>query len=114
MLVTTPVNAARVKLGAQVVQVLVKQGFTGPKKWESVILPKQARLPGATDLTQYGKGRASTKAVLTHHVANISTVVQASGGRRPHRAQRHHLARKASVTRLRLKCLGLVWAVRVS
>ena len=38
MLVTTPVNAARVKLGAQVVQVLVKQGFTGPKKWESVIL----------------------------------------------------------------------------
>ena len=42
------------------------------------ILAKQARLPGATDLTQYGEGRASTKAFLTHHVANISTVVQAA------------------------------------
>ena len=29
------------------------------------------------NLTQYGEGRASTKAFLTHHVANISTVVQA-------------------------------------
>ena len=38
----------------------------------------QTRLPGATDLTQYGEGRASTKAFLTHHVANISTVVQAA------------------------------------
>ena len=37
------------------------------------ILAKQARLPGATDLTQYGEGRASTKAFLTHHVANTST-----------------------------------------
>ena len=42
------------------------------------ILAKQARLPGATDLTQYGEGRASTKAFLTNHVANISTVVQAA------------------------------------
>ena len=42
------------------------------------ILAKQTRLPGATDLTQYGEGRASTKAFLTHHVANISAVVQAS------------------------------------
>jgi len=42
------------------------------------ILAKQTRLPGATDLTQYGEGRASTKAFLTHHVANISTVVQAA------------------------------------
>ena len=45
----------------------------------------QTRLPGATDLTQYGEGRASTKAFLTHHVANISTVVQAADRRRPHR-----------------------------
>ena len=42
------------------------------------ILAKQTRLPGATDITQYGEGRASTKAFLTHHVANISTVVQAA------------------------------------
>ena len=42
------------------------------------ILAKQARLPGATDLTQYGEGRASPKAFLTHHVANISTAVQAA------------------------------------
>ena len=42
------------------------------------ILAKQTRLPGATDLTQYGEGRASTKAFLTHHVANILTVVQAA------------------------------------
>ena len=39
---------------------------------------QQARLPGATDLTQYGEGRASPKAFLTHHVANISTVIQAA------------------------------------
>ena len=51
---------------------------------------------------------------LTHHVANISTVVQAADAHMPQRAQRRHLARAASVTRLRLKCLGLVWAVRVS
>ena len=46
------------------------------------ILAKQARLPGAmpgaTDLTKYGEGRASPKAFLTHHVANISTAVQAA------------------------------------
>ena len=42
------------------------------------IFAKQTRLPGATDLTQYGEGRASTKAFLTHHVANISNVVQAA------------------------------------
>ena len=42
------------------------------------VLAKQSRLPGATDLTQYGEGRASTKAFLTHHAANISTVVQAA------------------------------------
>ena len=30
----------------------------------------------ATDLTQYGEGRASPKAFLTHHVANISTTIQ--------------------------------------
>ena len=41
-------------------------------------LAKQTRLPGATDLTQYGEGRASPKAFLTHHVANISTVIQAA------------------------------------
>ena len=40
------------------------------------ILAKQSRLPGATDITQYGEGRASPKTFLTHHVANISTAIQ--------------------------------------
>ena len=40
------------------------------------ILAKQSRLPGATDITRYGEGRASPKAFLTHHVANISTTIQ--------------------------------------
>ena len=31
---------------------------------------------GATDYTRYGAGRASSKAFLTHHVANISTAIQ--------------------------------------
>ena len=42
------------------------------------IMAKQSRLPGATDLTQYGEGRASPKAFLSHHVANISTAIQAA------------------------------------
>ena len=41
------------------------------------VLAKQSRLQGATDLTQYGEGRASPKAFLTHHVANILTAIQA-------------------------------------
>ena len=41
-------------------------------------LNTQSRLRGATDLTQYGEGRASSKAFLTHHVANISTAIQAA------------------------------------
>ena len=43
-----------------------------------VLAVRQSRLRGATDLTQYGKGRASSKAFLTHHVANISTAIQAA------------------------------------
>ena len=35
------------------------------------VLARQSRLQGATDLTQYGEGHASSKAFLTHHVANI-------------------------------------------
>ena len=42
------------------------------------VLARQSRLRGATDLTQYGEGRASSKAFLTHHVANISTAIQAA------------------------------------
>ena len=42
------------------------------------VLARQSHLRGATDLTQYGKGRASSKAFLTHHVANISTAIQAA------------------------------------
>ena len=41
-------------------------------------LARQARLPGATDLTQYGEGRASPKFFLTHHTASISTAIQAA------------------------------------
>ena len=39
-------------------------------------LARQSRLKGATDYTRYGAGRASSKAFLTHHVANISTAIQ--------------------------------------
>ena len=35
-------------------------------------------LPGATDNTRYGEGRASPRSFLTHHVANISTAIQAA------------------------------------
>ena len=40
----------------------------------------KACTPGSNELilTQYGEGRASPKAFLTHHVANSSTVVQAA------------------------------------
>ena len=40
---------------------------------------RQSRLPGATDNTRYGEGRASPRSFLTHHVANIiyiSTAIQ--------------------------------------
>ena len=45
------------------------------------VLPRQSRLPGATDLTRYGAGHASPKAFLTHHVASISTAIQAADAR---------------------------------
>ena len=32
----------------------------------------------ATDNTRYGEGRASPRSFLTHHVANISTAIQAA------------------------------------
>ena len=39
----------------------------------------QTRLvPGATDNTRYGEGRASPRSFLKHHVANISTAIQAA------------------------------------
>jgi hypothetical protein len=37
------------------------------------LLARQTRLPGATDNTRYGEGRASPRSFLAHHVANIST-----------------------------------------
>jgi hypothetical protein len=42
------------------------------------LLARQTRLPGATDNTRYGEGRASPHrhSFLTHHVANISTAIQ--------------------------------------
>ena len=42
------------------------------------LLARQTRLPGATDNTRYGEGRASPRSFLTHHVANISTSIQAA------------------------------------
>jgi hypothetical protein len=42
------------------------------------LLARQTRLPGATDNTRYGEGRASPRSFLTHHVANISTAIQAA------------------------------------
>lgn len=38
VIVTTPVPDGRVKLGAQVVQLLVEHGFIGEDKWENIIL----------------------------------------------------------------------------
>eukprot|EP00928_Gymnodinium_smaydae_P002725 TRINITY_DN10979_c0_g2_i1.p1 TRINITY_DN10979_c0_g2~~TRINITY_DN10979_c0_g2_i1.p1 ORF type:complete len:590 (-),score=129.54 TRINITY_DN10979_c0_g2_i1:234-2003(-) len=38
VIVTTPVPDGRVKLGAQVVQMLVENGFVGEDKWKNVIL----------------------------------------------------------------------------
>ena len=42
------------------------------------LLARQTRLPGATDNTRYGEGRASPRSFLTHHVAHISTAIQAA------------------------------------
>ena len=43
------------------------------------LLARQTRLPGATDNTRYGEGRASpARSFLTHHVAAISTAIQAA------------------------------------
>ena len=58
------------------------------------LLARQTRLPGATDNTRYGEGRASPRSFLTHHVANISTAIQAADarGRRPNHPQRRHTA----------------------
>lgn len=38
VLVTTPVDCGRIKLGAQVVHFLVSKGFVGDKKWKNVVL----------------------------------------------------------------------------
>ena len=53
------------------------------------LLARQTRLPGATDNTRYGEGRASPRSFLTHHVANmqascnISTAIQAAETPKP-------------------------------
>ena len=74
------------------------------------ILAKQSRLPGATNLTQYGEGRASPKAVLTHHVANISTAIQAADAGTVLAAVSTRASRWASI-----ECpIPPKWAVRVS
>jgi hypothetical protein len=39
---------------------------------------RQTRLPGATDNTRNGEGRAFPQSFLTHHVANISTAIHAA------------------------------------
>ena len=62
------------------------------------VLAKQSRLPGATDFTQYGEGRASPKACLTHHVASISTAIQAADA---------HTVLAAASTRALRQSLGL-------
>ena len=43
IIVTTPIPDGRVKLGAQVVQLLVQHGFVGPDKWKNVIHSGQLR-----------------------------------------------------------------------
>ena len=59
------------------------------------VLARQSRLPGATDLTRYGEGRASPKAFLTHHVANISTAIQAADARTVLEANAHRALRQS-------------------
>ena len=65
------------------------------------ILAKQSRLQGATDNTHYGEGRASSKAFLTHHVANISTAIQLADADSVLNAASHRFLRQ-SVAGLRL------------
>ena len=55
------------------------------------ILARQSRLKGATDYTRYGEGRASSKAFLTHHVANISTAIQVAVWPTPTQCARRRL-----------------------
>jgi hypothetical protein len=50
------------------------------------LLARQTRLPGATDNTRYGEGRASPRSFLTHHVANISTAIQTPDAQTIHNA----------------------------
>ena len=43
------------------------------------LLARQTRLPGATDAARDGEGpRVPPFLILTHHVANISTAIQAA------------------------------------
>ena len=61
------------------------------------VLARQSRLQGATDLTQYGEGRASSKAFLTHHVANISTAIQVAAADAVLNAASHRSLRQSLV-----------------
>ena len=70
---------------------------SAPSSWPRSELAKQSHLPGATDLTQYGEGGTSPKAFLNHHVANISTAIQAADAGMRHRARRRQHARPASI-----------------
>ena len=67
------------------------------------LLARQTRLPGATDNTRYGEGRASPRSFLTHHVANISTAIQA--------ADAQTILNAASARMLRVS--RLIWGAHV-
>ena len=64
------------------------------------VLARQSRLQGATDLTHYGEGRASSKAFLTHHVANISTAIQVADADAVLNAASHRSLRQSLGPRL--------------
>jgi hypothetical protein len=61
---------------------------------------RQTRLPGATDNTRYGEGRASPHSFLTHHVANISTA-------NPSRRRPNHLHKPSSTPPARARACAV-------
>ena len=65
-------------VGVSTLLVAETTGALAPASFMTILrlLARQTRLPGATDNTRYGEGRASPRSFLTHHVANISTAIQ--------------------------------------
>ena len=76
------------------------------------LLARQTRLPGATDNTRYGEGRASPRSFLTHHVANIS-IHRHPSRRRPNHPQRRQRAHAPGFVWGHVRCVYSERAVTV-